>query len=120
MAPGDAHKGARYATAAAASAQEERQLSKAQAGRTVYLPLCRTPHASARAMEPQRRAPPGFSGRSGPPAPEVGPPQVSGPPVNLGGFGLSSGPSPLMRMLNASQGEWRLRGRAAGLRRFSS
>ena len=71
-------------------------------------------------MEPQRRAPPGFSGRPGPPAPEVGPPQVSGPPVNLGGFGLSSGPSPLMRMLNASQGAWRGRGRVACLRRFGS
>jgi hypothetical protein len=71
-------------------------------------------------MEPQRRAPPGFLGRPGPPAaPEGGPPQ--GAPANLGGFGLSSGPSPLMRMLNAGQGAWRARAaRAARPRRSSS
>ena len=68
-------------------------------------------------MEPQRRAPPpGFSGRPQPqpPAQEAGP--LPPAPVNLGGFGLAGGPSPLMRMLNASQGAgWRTKPEAAGV-----
>lgn len=65
-------------------------------------------------MEPQRRAaPPGFTGRPQPRPPVAAEPLQQGAPVNLGGFGLDPGPSPLLRMLNAaaSQGTWRARAR---------